>query len=221
VVLSLTCYSAPFDHPTADSIGEKLLRLDGKGAISVFAASWRNSPSRSFSEAILDEISVPGTPVGEALMRAKQSTRSRTLVETYNLLGDPAVSLALPSGRVTLGLVERDEATVVEGTVDQPGFDGEGLVEWVDVNLEVVHSESVVAADSSFDVVVEGESRQLIADAVGVRVWMWDPTTDRDAMGWHGLKVEDTEPDGEATGASTNPRRTAKAAADESKGEGQ
>jgi len=27
VVLSLTCYSAPFDHPLADSIGEKLLRI--------------------------------------------------------------------------------------------------------------------------------------------------------------------------------------------------
>ena len=45
VVLSLTCYSAPFDHPTADSIGEKFLRIPERGAIAVFAASWRNSPS--------------------------------------------------------------------------------------------------------------------------------------------------------------------------------
>lgn len=94
-VTSLTCYSAPFDHPTADSIGEKLLRLDGKGAIGVFAASWRNSPSSNMGRIVMDELSTPGATIGEALMRAKHRLRSPTLVETYNLLGDPAISLNL------------------------------------------------------------------------------------------------------------------------------
>ena len=49
MVLSMTCYSAPFDNPTEDSIGEKFLREPGKGAVAVFAASWRNSPSPAFS----------------------------------------------------------------------------------------------------------------------------------------------------------------------------
>ncbi|MCP5109346.1 MAG: hypothetical protein GY953_00770, partial [bacterium] len=44
LVLSMTCFSAPFDHPNADSIGEKFLRVANRGAIAVFAASWRNSP---------------------------------------------------------------------------------------------------------------------------------------------------------------------------------
>lgn len=44
VVLSLTCYSAPFDHPLADSIGEKLLRIKERGAVAVVASSWRNVP---------------------------------------------------------------------------------------------------------------------------------------------------------------------------------
>ncbi len=94
-VISLTCYSAPFDHPTADSIGEKLLRLDGKGAIGVFAASWRNSPSSNMGRIVMDELSSPGATIGEALMRAKHHLRSPILVETYNLLGDPAISLNL------------------------------------------------------------------------------------------------------------------------------
>ncbi|MEN8164105.1 MAG: C25 family cysteine peptidase [Acidobacteriota bacterium] len=94
-VISLTCYSAPFDHPTADSIGEKLLRLDGKGAIGVFAASWRNSPSSNMGRIVMDELTTPGATIGEALMRAKYQLRSPTLVETYNLLGDPAISLDL------------------------------------------------------------------------------------------------------------------------------
>ena len=94
-VISLTCYSAPFDHPTADSIGEKLLRLDGRGAIGVFAASWRNSPSSDMGRIVMDELTTPGATIGEAVMRAKHRLRSPTLIETYNLLGDPAISLNL------------------------------------------------------------------------------------------------------------------------------
>ena len=49
MVLSMTCYSAPFDHPSADSIGEKFLRVPGKGAVAVLAASWRNAPYQAMS----------------------------------------------------------------------------------------------------------------------------------------------------------------------------
>lgn len=105
VVLSMTCYSAPFDHPSADSIGEKFLRLPDRGAVAVFAASWRNSPSRSFSEAIVRELLKPGT-IGEAILRGKQRVSERLLVETYNLLGDPALPLALPQGGIQLDVAK-------------------------------------------------------------------------------------------------------------------
>lgn len=91
VVLSMTCYSAPFDHPSADSIGEKFLRIANRGAIAVIAASWRNSPSVRWGEATLRELTTPGATVGEALMRAKQEFPNSLFVHTYNLLGDPAV----------------------------------------------------------------------------------------------------------------------------------
>jgi hypothetical protein len=97
-VLSMTCYSAPFDHPNQDSIGETFLRVPDRGAIGVFAASWRNSPSRSFSQLILDGLTTPGTPVGVAIMNAKDLTESHAR-QTYNLLGDPAIPLAVPHGR--------------------------------------------------------------------------------------------------------------------------
>jgi hypothetical protein len=95
LVLSMSCYSAPFDHPDADSIGEKLLRMPDKGAVAVLAASWRNSPAENFSAALIDGLTQPGT-VGEAIVAAKRAVKSRTLVEQYNLLGDPALRLALP-----------------------------------------------------------------------------------------------------------------------------
>jgi hypothetical protein len=93
VVISLTCYSAPFDHPTADSIGEKLVRLADRGAIAVFAASWRNSPSARMGGIVMEELQVPGTTIGEAIQRAKHRIRTPILVETYNLLGDPALPM--------------------------------------------------------------------------------------------------------------------------------
>ncbi len=113
VVLSMSCYSAPFDHPNADSIGEKFLRMPGKGAVAVLAASWRNSPAESFSAALMRELTKPGT-IGEAIQRAKNETRSQVLVEQYNLLGDPALELAMPS----LGIHLEAEGT---GTGDATG----------------------------------------------------------------------------------------------------
>ena len=115
MILSMTCYSAPFDNPTEDSIGEKFLREPGKGAIAVFAASWRNSPSASYSKAVISNLLKPGATIGEALVRAKAQTNDRTLVEMYNLLGDPAVVLERP----------RDDATV-EVRFGPGGCRGEG-----------------------------------------------------------------------------------------------
>ncbi|HEY0232230.1 MAG TPA: C25 family cysteine peptidase, partial [Dokdonella sp.] len=96
MILSMTCYSAPFDNPTEDSIGEKFLREPAKGAVAVFAASWRNSPSPDFSKGIIRELLKPGATIGESIVRAKKTTQDRTLVEMYNLLGDPAVVLERP-----------------------------------------------------------------------------------------------------------------------------
>lgn len=95
LVLSMTCYSAPFDHPTADSIGEKLLREPGKGAVAVFAASWRNGPREEWSRALFQELLQGGT-VGEAIQRVKRRGLAPDLIRQYNLLGDPAMRLALP-----------------------------------------------------------------------------------------------------------------------------
>ncbi len=96
IVLSMTCYSAPFDHPTADSIGEKLLRMEDRGAIAVLGASWRNSPAQRWSKTLLQHLTQPGTTLGEAIRLAKHELKRRIFVETYNLMGDPAIPVPLP-----------------------------------------------------------------------------------------------------------------------------
>lgn len=115
VVVSLTCYSAPFDHPSADSIGEKLVRVDGRGAIAVIGATWRNSPGPQMGTTFLEELVTPGATIGEAVQRAKHRIASPMLLHLYNLLGDPAVPMALPPGSLALDAVEDSGDVAVRG----------------------------------------------------------------------------------------------------------
>ncbi len=180
MVLSMTCYSAPFDNPTEDSIGERFLREPGKGAIAVFAASWRNTPTLAYSKAVLSNLLQPGATIGEALVRAKRETNNRVLVEMYNLLGDPAVVLERP----------RDEATVVFDTtpwspgalVDlrTPRFDGNVTVDWLGADGTHLAKAEYRVDDARFRLPVPPALVGKVAEA---RVYAVSPTTGRDAVG--------------------------------------
>lgn len=182
IVLSMTCYSAPFDHPTADSIGEKFLRLPDRGAIAVFAASWRNSPSMAFSEAVVRELAKPGT-IGEAIMRAKRLEKDRLLVETYNLLGDPAVPLALPQLPVTLTLASRDErGAMITAEIGTQAVPSQALVEWLDQAGKVVHHQEVAVPRSRFTATYSG-SPERFATVRAVRAYVWNAKANIDGVG--------------------------------------
>ncbi|MEM6453968.1 MAG: C25 family cysteine peptidase [Acidobacteriota bacterium] len=202
VVLSLTCYSAPFDHPTADSIGEKFLRLDGRGAVAVFAASWRNNPSPSFNRALIDALIEPGTPLGEAIRLAKQSSNNRLLVQTYNLLGDPALALALPRVPVTLDVPAsahpkvaaalppwRADDYAVRATLGapvgdlSPMNDGRALVEWVDDDGVVLHTAEVAVVDGAITASWPGGDAPAATPVRDVRVYTWNADRGLDGIG--------------------------------------
>ncbi|NOT57282.1 MAG: hypothetical protein HOP18_21990 [Deltaproteobacteria bacterium] len=182
IVLSMTCYSAPFDHPTADSIGEKFLRLPDRGAIAVFAASWRNSPSINFSQMVVQELSKPGT-IGEAIMRAKRLEKDRLLVETYNLLGDPAVPLALPQLPVTLTLENHNaDSARVTAEVGAQAVPSQALIEWLDQSGEVVHHQEVKVPRSRFTTTYDGTPERFSA-VRAVRAYVWNAKANIDGVG--------------------------------------
>jgi hypothetical protein len=98
VVVSLTCYSAPFDHPTADSIGEKLLRLPGKGALAIVASSWRNQAPFALGEQMIHDLGTKDHPrLGDAFLESQRMPQQRGTRNSYNLLGDPTVPFVRPS----------------------------------------------------------------------------------------------------------------------------
>ncbi|MET0225669.1 MAG: C25 family cysteine peptidase, partial [Dokdonella sp.] len=180
MILSMTCYSAPFDNPTEDSIGEKFLREPAKGAVAVFAASWRNSPSPDFSKSIIGELLKPGATIGESIVRAKKTTKDRTLVEMYNLLGDPAVVLERPqdSARVARAGTRWDDGVVVD--LDQPNFDGNVVVDWLDAKGLRLSSATYRTSESRFRLAAPAAAHGKLAQ---VRVYAASVASGRDAIG--------------------------------------
>ncbi len=194
VVLSLTCYSAPFDHPSADSIGEKLLRVGGRGAVAVFAASWRNSPSARWGKVLFDELTTEGTTIGEAIQRAKHQIKSRLFVETYNLLGDPAAPVALPAGEIALEASLEAGSLAVRGVVDLPGFSGQAVVDLVDESGETLSTQALELTDNELQAELTPSPEQLAA-AAAVRAYAWNQPRGVDAVG----AVEIAPPTSDAT----------------------
>ena len=186
VVLSLTCYSAPFDHPTADSIGEKLMRIADSGAIAVFAASWRNSPSAIMGETLLAELTTPGNTIGEAVMRAKREFRSQVLVQTYNLLGDPAIPVAAPSQTLELELEPDPGDGGVTLRAEMPTDSGSYtvLADWVGADGTVLRQDRLESGGGRFSLRLETEGVDGRQELKGVRVYVWDENQRVDGIGW-------------------------------------
>ena len=188
LVLSLTCYSAPFDHPNADSIGEKLLRLDQRGAIAVLAASWRNRPSPRWGQVLVEELTRPEATIGEAVMRAKHRVENQIYVETYNLLGDPALPLGLPTGQVHLDVTRASEgALLVQGEVSLDDFQGQVLIEALDAQGEPLATSTVETETPAFrlDLPLDASS----AEVERVRAYAWNEEQRVDAAGAFEIEI--------------------------------
>lgn len=179
MILSMTCYSAPFDNPTEDSIGERFLREADKGAVAIFAASWRNAPSTEFSKALVKELLTPGATIGEGIVRAKGAIQDRVLIEMYNLLGDPAVVLKRPTD--TARIVLRDDRWNPTLGIALPGagFDGEVDIDWLDAEGGRVAGGRYRIAQPRFELPLPRlrDGREI----AGLRLFAGDPLSGRDA----------------------------------------
>ena len=174
-VMSMSCYSAPFDHPFADSIGEKFIREPEVGAVAVLAASWRNSPNSTFSRYILDNLfKYPENSLGQAILAAKRFYKGRTMVEMYNLLGDPALKLAIPTLNMT---TEKSGGTLLLG-IKADQFKGNAIIETLNENNEIL-SKREVSIKSINDNIALVETEKSCFKG---RVYAWDSEQNIDAM---------------------------------------
>ncbi|HHL31269.1 MAG TPA: hypothetical protein ENJ41_01700, partial [Oceanospirillales bacterium] len=176
-VMSMSCYSAPYDHPFADSIGEKFFREKDKGAIAVLAASWRNAPNQLFSRAVIDNIyKTPRQSLGQAILNAKRQYQGRVSVEMYNLLGDPALHLAIPAlnMKIKTGITPNK----VDVEIDSNQFKGEVKVSFVDDSAEVIDEQQFKIDSNHFTISLNDQNSHCNQ----ARIYAWDSKQNIDAM---------------------------------------
>ncbi len=103
LLLPMTCYDGYFQMPGMASISEALVARGNGGALASWAptgqgvASGHDVLDRGFFEAVMQR---GATRLGSAILLAKADLAAlgtdQDLLDTYNLLGDPASKLALP-----------------------------------------------------------------------------------------------------------------------------
>jgi len=185
IVLSMSCATGPFDHPAADSLAEKFLRIQGRGAVAVVAASARNNPSVLFTDLLFNEL-LKGTALGEAFRVAKHARQHPDSAMFYNLFGDPALVAARPQGSVALEVVD-SSPPLVKASLPIDDFSGIAELEWLNEDgeptLEKLELKGAhVLLKPSVD--LDGSVYRRL------NIYVRDPATGRDASGTIALETE-------------------------------
>ena len=99
IIFTVTCLTGLFEHPNTSSLGEALLRAKGGGAVAgLVPSSAALLPDQSvLAQALAASLAAQPT-LGEAVLEAQTSLADSTgglreILLTFNLLGDPALSL--------------------------------------------------------------------------------------------------------------------------------
>jgi hypothetical protein len=111
---SFTCYSGAFDIPDTVSLSQAMLLKTYGGAIGVYAnsgPSWGNLMEQTFFDAVDDfglkrfgDILI-SSKLGLAKGYGSVSGQAGEMIASYNLLGDPGMSLAVSGQNVSLTLI--------------------------------------------------------------------------------------------------------------------
>ncbi|MCK4590188.1 MAG: hypothetical protein KAT86_00435, partial [Candidatus Latescibacteria bacterium] len=104
-----TCSINHFDHPVNETICEKLLRSDSGGLIAAIGPTRMvyNTPNVQFNKYFYHQLFPSLSPpqrVGKALLEAKLLMGRSGNTQKFTLLGDPALSLAIPQMKVSLSV---------------------------------------------------------------------------------------------------------------------
>jgi hypothetical protein len=102
----------------------------------------------------------------------------RSLVEGYNLFGDPALPLAVPGHRLALRVTGEPSDLRLEIDLGVPAFVGAVIVDWLDERGTVLDSETVELAEPSLALPLHPDAAVRSA-----AVYAWSLGTGWDAAG--------------------------------------
>lgn len=105
MLLPMTCYDGYFQMPGSASVSEAMVARAGGGAIASWAptglgvATHHDVIDRAFFEAVMTKgIKRIGPAIQYSKAALYAAAGATDILDTFNLLGDPATKLALPSG---------------------------------------------------------------------------------------------------------------------------
>ncbi|TFG95768.1 MAG: hypothetical protein E4H13_12995, partial [Calditrichales bacterium] len=174
-IKSMTCFTGAFESASLNGIAEELIVTPDKGAIGMFAASgvgWLHNDF-AIGWSLTDYLLEEGMTIGEAVLYAKifylnnnvyitedfdvsvpsYYSLKRSMVNHYNLLGDPYVRIAIPAQTLTVTV---DNTTPSVGdtlsvTVQAPFASGNGRIELTNPNHEPLISSFLFFQNNTAD----------------------------------------------------------------------
>jgi hypothetical protein len=160
VFLDMTCQTGYFIDPTNTSIAEAAVRAGGKGVIASFTPTgWGTVPDHhylntAFFDALFkDNIRHLGPATLAAKLNLYHSSADQRLLDTFTILGDPALNLAVP-GCALRWDVDNDQKVTIRDVqmiasrwgakLPDPGY---AVAYDVDENFEIDTADIQTAAD--------------------------------------------------------------------------
>jgi len=159
IVISMTCFTCAFEEPGRSCLGEELLKAKGKGAIAVWGASgvgWVWNDFYLVSELLDVLLNNKHLTLGQAIAEAKTSylakyrtPQASSMVNQYNLLGDPALRLPFPKMGLKLKVNNRtpEPGDTIKITGDVGFSEGRGQFLLVDANGIVLSKRDFLFSD--------------------------------------------------------------------------
>ncbi|MFQ6618214.1 MAG: C25 family cysteine peptidase, partial [Fidelibacterota bacterium] len=205
-IASFTCFTGAFDSPDRLSLGEKLLTSKNGGAVAFLGSSslgWVHN-DYEFAKHLLPMLSERDLTLGEMINAAKlEYFRSSSdmgyikpsILFQYNLLGDPALSLAGPEDITAVKLSPTDpspgETIAVSGDVNFNG--GAGVIRIFNDRREAILSSPAEFSFSGYSFKAALEVPRTAADGrYLLHLYITGKKGDIDASGYTFFSVNRT-----------------------------
>ena len=198
IMFSLTCFIGYFDNPWTPSLGEELLRANGKGVIATFGSAGRAWLYGDYylNNALFQSLFTHNhRNLGQVTTEAKWQmvAWSGTYwdhVENYNLLGDPALKIGFPEKEILLDIsnpsLKAGEVLAVKGTIPD-NLSGQVKLTLFDSNDSLVAGSSVSATNGQFESQIQ--LPQVMKSGQGIlKAYFWNDQID--AIGTAAFSVE-------------------------------
>ena len=115
-------------------------------------------------------------------MNAKRAVNNRTLVESYNLLGNPAMQLSRPPATLPVSARSDGEVYAVTASLNPDQFPGgQAMIDWLDSTGQKLKTERVDLNGSRLEFrypLSVGHSSPSLAS-----VYVWSEVSETDAQG--------------------------------------